>query len=164
MISQNQNAINVINVIKKISQSKWKELYKSTRYSFFSWSLLFKMWIRMLSLQQKAGVDTVRVLKKRLYIYYSRASQEDWPHHNWDNLVKITYLVLLVLSLLLLWMQKPKEIENKITDITKLATKAALNTTTIKIESNTPDITNLTNRAATNTKATNMLAVLILTY
>ena len=68
-------------------------------------------------------------------------------------------------------MQKPKEIENKITDITKLATKAALNTTTIKIESNTPDITNLTNRAATNTKATmienkitDMLAVLILTY
>ena len=68
-------------------------------------------------------------------------------------------------------MQKPKEIENKITDFTKLATKGALNTTTIKIESNTPDIANLTNRAATNTKATNIennipdiLAVLILTH
>ena len=45
------------------------------------------------------------------------------------------------------------EIENKIPDITNLATKAALNTKAADVESKIPDIINLTTKAALNTKA-----------
>ena len=54
---------------------------------------------------------------------------------------------------------KPTGIENKLSDIANLATKAALNTNASKMESKLPDITNLATKVALNTKSTEILDI-----
>ena len=49
---------------------------------------------------------------------------------------------------------KATEIENKIPDLTNVASKPALNKKATEVESKIPDITNLATKAAVNTKAT----------
>ena len=68
--------------------------------------------------------------------------------------LKRRYLMLLDSRLLLLSYKSHWKTENKITDKTNLATKAALNTKAGDVKSKTPGITNLATKAALNKKAT----------
>ena len=133
-------------MIKKINQSTWKKLYKSLQALIFFLIPLF----------QNAGLNAVPPAENGGGLILWEYWKKDWgiwqQHTYYSGLVKKTDYTT-------------TEIENKIPSvtgfvtttvlntkatrdwksyhITKLATKAAFNTTAIKIESNVPDITRI---------------------